>query len=109
MVFVDSLLIYFLITLGMFYIIDSPQSIMLTLIVLFLFTTITLVLLYFQLRRLSMFTAQKNKNAMRYGENIILGIVTGVVVVVLDKGITLVFQNIPPIPFLCYPEIISFR
>jgi len=72
-----------------------------------LITGAILILLYFQLRKLNKLASKPKKEVKKYGKNVIAGIVAGVIVVVIDKGITLAFKSHPPIDYTSFWTIIT--
>jgi len=68
-------------------------------IIFLLLTGIVLLLLCFQLRKLRKLVIINKSEAGNYGKNIIGGIVAGIVVIILDRGITLTFKNFPFIDY----------
>jgi len=65
-------------------------------------TVAILIALYFQLKKLQKLATEGKREAKSYGKNVIAGIVAGVVVVILDKSITIVFKNPPTIDYTSF-------
>jgi chromate transport protein ChrA len=69
-------------------------------------TAVILILLYLQFKKLAKLSQENKKQAHNYGKNVVAGIVSGTVVIIIDRSLTLVFQNPPSIDYTSTQSLI---
>ncbi len=62
--------------------------------------------LYFQLKKTERLATEGKREANDYMKNILVGIVSGIIVIILDKGVPLIFENLPAIDTTSFQTIV---
>lgn len=71
-----------------------------------LVTVVVLITLIFELNKLSRMSSEGSREAKIYGKNVVAGIVSGIIVVLIDRGITAAFKNPPSIDYTSFWTIL---
>lgn len=91
----------------MYYILFIIHSVSMWLWIIFSLITVGILsFLYLQLRKLKQLATEDKNEAKNYAKNVVSGLVAATVVIIIDRGITSGFQNIPSMNYESFHSII---